>query len=189
MLIQMNNASLLEAYATLGIEPAAEDIEERKLPKNFNLSQGFKPHTIGTKAASEHPGDLYGNGPDPIKELEEATHGKADNILTLAAKISARFETMSGEGADFAAFIDNALAMAKLPGTDFDPSVLGVGAEMFGKSAEHSCVRSDPAGQSPFSGFRADYRPETAPDGCEVVRRRHLPFSPEISPFFKLGGE
>lgn len=176
LLVQMNNAPLVEAYATLGIEPVASEIEERRYPKGLDLDEAFKSHCFGAEDKAEHPGTAFARGGDPIRETEAGTHGAADETLSLAEQIAGRFPDMVSDGADFGAMVAQALEMAKLPGLDFDPDILGVGAVILGQSASVSSCTPDLAGQAPFSGFRADYRPESAPLGPKKVTPRRRSF-------------
>lgn len=167
MLVQMNNASLLEAYATLGIQPVVSEIKEKNYPNNFSLGSAFAPQGIGEQDVSEHPGNIYKQSNDPIKETESSTHGAATETVSLAQKIASRFNDMVGDGGDFGALVDSAIMAANLPGVDFDPSVQNTGSCVLGAVGNLSSCTHDPAGASPFTGFRADYRPETAPAGIK----------------------
>lgn len=168
MLIQMNNASLLEAYATLGISAAPAEITETKFPAGFSALKALSPIPFGEKDKVEHPGHLHNAGNDPIKEAERATKGRADDALALGKAIAARFGSNTGSGGDFKTLIDAARAAASLAQLDFDPDIFGVGADVLGNSTAEGSVSADGAGSAPFSGFRMDYRPETAP-----APRRH----------------
>lgn len=174
MLIQMNNAALLEAYATLGIQPVVAEIKDCQFPDGFNLTAALAPMPRGAEDRAEHPGKIFANAEDPIKEVEGQTHGSADNILSLAQSVASRFGEMISDGADFGAMIENALTMTKLPGLDFDPDIIATGASVLANSSGITSATSDFAGQAPFSGFRADYRPETAPGGGKkTTPRKH----------------
>lgn len=173
MLVQMNNAALLEAYETLGIAPSATEIEEQRFPTGFNMSQALTPHEFGAEDRAVHSGNPYG-GDDPIHEVEAETHGTADEMRSFARKVIGRFSAMSSDGSDFGEAVTTALERAAGPGTDFDLSVLQMGSAMIGKSAPISTCAADSAGQLPFTGFRADYRPETAPAGlARTTLRKH----------------
>lgn len=163
MLVQMNNAPLLEAYATLGIQPVSAKIEEKQFPKGFSLAAAAQAQPIGVQNRAQHPGQIYADGADPIAEMEGATHGKAAEMSSLSLTIAGRFADMVGGGGDFSAMIDTMLAMAALPGLDFAGDAAATGAAMLQATEAQSSCRADPAGQAPFTGFRADYRPETAP--------------------------
>lgn len=174
MLIQMNNASLLEAYATLGIQPVAAEIEEKQFPDGFNLIAALTPVPRGAEDRAEHPGKALAEAGDPIKEVEDQTHGSADETLSLAKTIAGRFDEMISDGADFGAMIENAITMTSLPGVDFDPDILVTGASILGNSAGTTSATPDFAGHAPFTGFRPDYRPETAPAGLKkTTPRKH----------------
>ena len=173
MLVQMNNAALLEAYETLGIAPSATKIEKQRFPAGFGMAQALAPHEFGAEDQAVHSGNPFG-GADPIREVEAETHGTADEMRSFARKVIARFGAMSSDGSDFGDAVTTALERAAGPGTDFDLSVLLTGSAMIGKSAPISTCTADGAGQLPFTGFRADYRPETAPAGlAKTTLRKH----------------
>ena len=173
MLVQMNNAALLEAYETLGIAPSATKIEEQRFPAGFGMAQALAPHEFGAEDQAVHSGNPFG-GADPIREVEAETHGTADEMRSFARKVIGRFSAMSSDGSDFGDAVMAALDRAAGPGTDFDLSVLRTGMAMIGKSAAISTCTADGAGQLPFTGFRADYRPETAPAGlAKTTLRKH----------------
>lgn len=174
MLVQMNNAALLEAYETLGITPSATTIEEQRFPAGFSMAQALTPHEFGAEDQAVHSGNPYAGGADPIREVEAETHGTADEMRSFARKVIGRFGGMSSDGSDFGAAVTDAMDRAAGPGTDFDLSVLLTGMAMIGKSAPISTCTADAAGQLPFTGFRADYRPETAPAGlAKTTLRKH----------------
>jgi hypothetical protein len=164
MLVQMNNASLLEAYATLGISPKPEKISERKYPSGFSATKALTAIPFGKEDKAEHPGKIHAEGFDPIKEAERTTKGKAADAIALGQKVAARFSSNSGGGGDFGTLIQTAMAAASLPEIDFDPDIFSTGAAVLANSAGHSSATPDFAGSAPFSGMRVDYRPETAPD-------------------------
>lgn len=173
MLVQMNNAALLEAYETLGIAPSATKIEKQRFPAGFSMAQALTPHEFGAEDQAVHSGNPYG-GADPIREVEAETHGTADEMRSFARKVIARFSGMSSDGSDFGDAVSAALDRAAGPGTDFDLSVLQTGIAMIERSAPISTCTADGAGQLPFTGFRADYRPETAPAGlAKNTLRKH----------------
>lgn len=173
MLVQMNNAALLEAYETLGIAPSATKIEEQRFPAGFSTAQALTPHEFGADDRAVHSGNPYG-GADPIREVEAETHGAADEMRSFARKVIGRFGGMSSDGSDFGDAVTAAMDRAAGPGTDFDLSVLQIGIAMIDGSAPISTCTADAAGQLPFTGFRADYRPETAPAGlAKTTLRKH----------------
>ena len=163
MLIQMNNASLLEAYATLGIEAAPAEIKETNFPAEFSAAKALSPIPFGEKDTAEHPGKTHSSGIDPIEEAENMTKGKAVDAIALGKKIAGRFAGNISGGGDFKTLIDAAMAAASLPEIDFDPAIFAHGSEIIAASSTDSSIVADPAGSAPFSGFRMDYRPETAP--------------------------
>lgn len=184
MLIQMNNAALLEAYATLGIQASPADISETKFPAGFSLVKALDAIPFGEEDEAEHPGKIHESSADPIKEAEQTTTGKAADALALGRKIAGRFGSNSGDGGDFRALLDAAMAAASLPQIDFDPDIFATGAAVIGNTSAQSEMRPDFGGSAPFAGLRADYRPETARAGPkrDTVRRHSLNAS-------HLGGE
>lgn len=183
MLVQMNNAALLEAYETLGIAPSATKIEELRFPAGFSMAQALTSHEFGAEDRAVHPGNPYG-GADPIREVEAETHGTADEMRSFAGKVIGRFGGMSSDGSDFGDAVTAAMDRAAGPGTDFDLSVLNLGHAMIDRTAPISTCTADAAGQLPFTGFRADYRPETAPAGLAktAVRKYSLDARHVVAP-------
>lgn len=163
MLVQMNNAALLEAYATLGIAPRPAEIEETRFPAGFSAIKALSPIPFGAEDVAEHPGEIHGSAFDPISEAEQITTGKAADALSLGQKVAARFGSNVGDGGDFKDLLDKAMAAASLPEIDFDPDIFATGAAILEASGKDGSVSADFAGSAPFTGFRADYRPETAP--------------------------
>ncbi len=174
MLVQMNNAALLEAYATLDISPRPAKIEEHLYPEDFSLVKAMSGIAFGEEDRSEHPGKLHADAADPIAEAESQTTGQAQDTLSLAAAISGRFATSSGNGGDFGALVQTAMAAAGLPEMDFDPDTHSVGASILAALGAQTSSVPDFAGSAPFTGMRMDYRPETAPMGPKkLVANRH----------------
>ncbi len=174
MLIQMNNAALLEAYATLGIAPRSKKVNEQKYPDGFSLGKALAPIAFGEQDKSEHPGKLHKDDKDFIAEAEKKTKGKAANALALGQQIASRFASNSGDGGDFGKMISAAMAAASLPQLDFDPDIFATGAAVLASSGGQSSATPDFAGSAPFTGMRPDYRPENAPAGPKrTTVRRH----------------
>ncbi|AUH65258.1 hypothetical protein CX676_14700 [Paracoccus zhejiangensis] len=165
MLIQMNNAALLEAYATLGISPRPAKIDEQAYPDGFSLAKALTGLPFGQEDKSEHPGKIHDGGSDPILEAERGTSGQADDTLSLAAAISARFKDQIGDGGELGALVKTAMAASGLHELDFDPDTFATGASVLASMKEMTSSVPDFAGTAPFSGMRMDYRPETAPMG------------------------
>lgn len=165
MLVQMNNASLLEAYATLGIQPRPAKIEERAYPDGFSLTKALAGLAFGQQDKAEHPGKVHSDSSDPIVEVERRTTGRADDAIALAKAISGRFGEQSGNGGDLGGMVAAAIAASGLPEIDFDPDTAGIGAAILGAVGSQTSSVPDFAGSAPFSGMRMDYRPETAPMG------------------------
>lgn len=165
MLIQMNNAALLEAYATLGIQAAPAEIKETQFPDGFSAVKALSPIPFGEKDEAEHPGKIHAKSLDPIKEAESTTNGKASGALALGQKVAGRFGGNSGSGGDFKALIEAAMAAASLPQLDFDPGIFGHGSDVIGNTSGNTSVAPNFGGSAAFAGLQPDYRPETAPTG------------------------
>lgn len=174
MLVQMNNAALLEAYATLGISPRPAKIEEQLYPEDFSLVKALSGIAFGEEDQAEHPGKLHKDAEDPIAEAEGKTTGKAGGTLSLAAVIAGRFASNSGDGGDFGALVKAATAAAGLPELDFDPDTRATGTSILAAMGQQTSSVADFGGSAPFTGMRMDYRPETAPMGPKkLVANRH----------------
>lgn len=165
MLIQMNNASLLEAYATLGIQAAPAEIKETQFPADFSALKALSPIPFGEKDTAEHPGKIHANSADPITEAEKMTKGKATDAIALGKKVAGRFSGNTSSGGDFKALIDTAMAAASLPQLDFDPAIFGHGADVIQNTTGNTSVAANFGGAAAFAGLQPDYRPETAPKG------------------------
>jgi hypothetical protein len=164
MLIQMNNAALLEAYATLGISPAPAKIEERAFPAGFSMEKALAGIPFGQEDVAQHPGHIHQDAADPIAEAEGTTQGTVTATLSLGRAVAGRFASNSGDGGAFSALIDKALAAAAL-GSNFDDLAAAIGGSVIGVTAGQSSIVPDGGGAGPFAGLRPDYRPETAPNG------------------------
>lgn len=174
MLVQMNNAALLEAYATLGISPRPAKIDERNHPDGFSLAKALGSIPFGRQDRAEHPGKIHKDAPDPIAEVESRTTGKVTDTLALAADIASRFAGQSGAAGDAASLFDAALASKGAPELDFDPDTSSIGRAVLAAMSNQTSSVPDFAGSAPFTGMRMDYRPETAPMGPKkTTANRH----------------
>ena len=172
MLVNMNNAALIEAYTTLGIAPAGKKVKDRKYPAGFSLDSALGGVAFGENDKTEHPGQLHAGGDDPIKEAESKTNGKAAGALALGKAAAARFGSNSGSGSSFGAMIDAAMTAASLPQVDFDLDAYAIGSAILANTGGQSSGTPDFAGSAPFTGMRADYRPESAPAGPKRTTAR-----------------